>query len=287
MGLVVAQQGIEGSYHDIVRQDMFPDSTMMGLDSFHEVVLAVEERTADVGIMAIENSIHADTPAALELRTNFEGLEIFGEMVLDITHRLIGVADGEIDEIRSHQVAISQCRKRARELYPGVRLVESVDTAVAVEEVSRLALQGMTNVAAIGSRLAGQLHPHLTEIQSDMNDYDNNQTRFLIFKREDNHSVDSDPDNTDKTTVRLVVPDRKDGLLDAMKVLSYYDVNYTSLIANGFRYDSRDGNIVVPAEFTHAWHDDRLVQAVAEIEGKLGGRVRNLGSYPTGKVLKV
>lgn len=283
--MIVAQQGYEGSYHDIVRGELYPGSEMLPFDNFHEVVQAVQHREASIGIMAVENSIYGDTPAALELRTNFHDLVITGEMILDITHRLLGAEGAEIEEIRSHQVAIGQCRLKIRELYPGVKIVESSDTALAAQEVADLVHGGVTNVAAIASRTAGKLHPELVELNSDINDFEHNNTRFIVFR----HKADVDDhvtEDADKTTARLVLPDRPDSLLECMQVLSRLGINYTSLQANAFRYDSRRG-IVTPVEFTHAWHDDRLKEALKELR-KIGvTKIHNLGSYASGKVIKV
>ncbi len=284
--LVISQQGIALSYHDIVRNELFPGSEMLGRDTFHEVVLDVEDGTADVGIMAVENSVHADTAAAQELRQNFEGLEIVGEAILDITHRLWGTLDGKVEEVWSHPVAISQCRKTLRNRLGDILLVERPDTALAIQETADLIESGVTNVAAVGSQLAGESHPALSELDSDVNDYENNETRFIVFQRAGEERAMGALEDADKTTVRLTIPDETDSLLRTMQVLSTYGISYTSLIANAFRYDSRDGKIVVPAEFTHAWHDDRLEKAVAELN-KINVDVRNLGTYASGKVLKV
>lgn len=284
--LVVSQQGISLSYHDIVRKELFPNSDMLGRDTFHEVVLDVEEGRADIGIMAVENSVHADTPAAQELRQNFEGLEIVGEAILDITHRLWGTPEGEIEEVWSHPVAISQCRKTLRNRLGDVLLVERPDTALAIQEAADLIESGFTNVAAVGSQLAGESHPALSELDSNVNDYENNETRFIVFQRVGEERAMGSLDDADKTTVRLTIPDENDSLLRTMQILSSYGINYTSLIANAFRYDSRDGRIVIPAEFTHAWHDNRLESAVEELK-RMNVHVHNLGTYKSGKILKV
>lgn len=284
--MIVAQQGIAGSYHDFVRLEYFPGSEMMGLDYFHDVVVAVEEGRADVGIMALENSIQGDTPAALELRTNFNNLTIIGEAVLDITHRLLGVKGAMINEIRSHPVALNQCRKTSRRKYPGVSLVESTDTAEAAKEVAILASQGITDVAAIASRSAGKLYG-LDELDTNMNDEDTNQTRFLIFRRQDSPDINiTDIEEQDKTTARILLPNNHDSLISTLKVLQHYEIDFTSLAANAFRNDSRKGPIVVPTEFTHGWHDDRMRMLERELQG-IGAKITILGSYASGKVFKV
>ncbi len=283
--MIVAQQGYEGSYHDIVRMKAFPDSGMLALDDFHSVVHAVETGVASVGIMAVENSIHGDTGAALELRTNFDGLAITGEMIFEITHRLLGAFDTDITEIRTHPVAISQTRRTSRSRYPNARLVESTDTALAVQEVAELIRRKITNVAAIGSRIAGSLHPEVEELDDNMNDYEHNNTRFIIFRRESD--IDSKvTENADKTTARLTIPNERNSLVHSMQILSELGIDYTSLMANSFRHDSRGGHIVVPVEFTHSWHDNRFVEAVSRLL-EINVAVKNLGSYVSGKVIKV
>lgn len=283
--MIVAQQGYQGSYHDIVRMEAFPGSEMLALDDFHSVVNAVETGVASVGIMAVENSIHGDTGAALELRTNFDGLAITDEMILDITHRLLGAFGADITEFRTHPVAISQTRRTSRSRYPNARLVESTDTALAVQEVAELIRRGITNVAAIGSRMAGKLHSEVLELDDNMNDYEHNNTRFIIFRKESD--IDSNvAKNADKTTARLTMPNERNSLLQTMQILSDLGIDYTSLNANSFRHDSRGNDIIVPLEFTHSWHDDRFVEAVSRLLS-INVAVKNLGSYVSGKVIKV
>jgi prephenate dehydratase len=283
--MLVAQQGHEGSYHDIVRLEALPNSRMLACSDFHQVVNAVETGVAEVGLMAIENSIHGDTGAALELRSNFDGLAITEEVILDITHRLFGELGADITEFRSHPVAISQTRRTSRSRYPNARLVESTDTALAIREVAELIRNGINNVAAIGSRLAGSMYPEVVELDDNMNDYEHNFTRFVIFRKE----TDIDglvAQNADKTTARLTIPDQRDSLLKTMQILSDLGIDYKSLVANTFRYDSRDGQIIVPVEFTHSWHDDRFIEAVKKLL-EINVIVKNLGCYASGRVIKV
>lgn len=283
----IAIQGYEGSYHDTVRQCIFKQSEIHSCNTFHDVVLSVASGVAYYGIMAIENSIYGDTAASLELRSNFHGLEIVGELVLDITHCLVGSRHSELVQISSHQVAIGQCRKTLREKYPDVDLVESEDTAFAAKHVSEKIQKGIKSHAAIASREVLKLYPNLELLDDDITDYENNFTRFIVFaKRGLQHPLLPDNSNEEKTTALLTISDTKSSLLSVLQVFDDLDINFTNLQANSFRYDSREGIIVIPIEFHHSWHDNRIIDAIKELKNQ-GASLQSLGTYRVGKVIEI
>ncbi len=278
----VAIQGYKGSYHDIVKSMLLPESELIACDTFHDVVLSVKEGTSDYGIMAIENSIYGDTAAVLELRTNFDDLEIIAEHTLDINHCLVAHKNNDtIETISSHQVALGQCRVKIHEKYAEATLVESSDTALSAKEIAE---GDVIHTAAIASRSVVEIFPNLVVIDDDITDYEYNNTRFIVFcKKGLGGYILKDKNCEDKTTALMLIPNYEGSLLKAMTVLQNYDINYSSITANSFRHDSRGETVLVPIEFTHSWHDERLAGARRELE-KVGVVLKSLGSYKQGDV---
>ena len=264
---------------------LLPESKLIACDTFHDVALSVKEGTSDYGIMAVENSIYGDTAAVLELRTNFDDLEIIAEHTLDINHCLVAHKNNEgIETISSHQVALGQCRVKIHEKHPNAILVESSDTALSAKEIAE---GHLLHTAAISSRSVVDIYPNLVVIDDDITDYEHNNTRFIIIcKKGLGSDILNDKNSTDKTTALMFIPNYEGSLLKAMTVLQSYDINYSSVTANSFRHDSRGETVLVPIEFTHSWHDERLVGARDELE-KVGVRLKMLGSYEQGEITQV
>jgi prephenate dehydratase len=93
---------------------------------------------------------------------------------------LPGTSLSDLREVRSHYMAINQCRTFFS-AFPGIALVEDVDTALSARDVSWKKLR---HVGAIGSQKAMRqygLHILAEDIESDKNNY----TRFLVISSED------------------------------------------------------------------------------------------------------
>jgi prephenate dehydratase len=90
-----------------------------------------------------------------------------------------GATVGELREARSHPVALSQC-KGFFARHPAIRAQAVYDTAGAAAEV---AAAGDRTVAAIASRRAGERYG-LAVLEADLQDRDDNQTRFYLVARE-------------------------------------------------------------------------------------------------------
>jgi prephenate dehydratase len=83
-----------------------------------------------------------------------------------------------IREVRSHPVALSQCRRFLAE-HPWMRPVATADTAGAVRE---LMAEGRRDLAAIAGAPAAALHGACI-LAGDIADRADNVTRFVLFER--------------------------------------------------------------------------------------------------------
>lgn len=86
----IAIQGILGSYHDEVAKLRFGDnSNIIECSSFDILVDSVKNEVADIGIMAIENSIAGSIIPNYSLIDNYD-LSIIGEYYISINnHRIM------------------------------------------------------------------------------------------------------------------------------------------------------------------------------------------------------
>mgnify|MGYP002301569415 CR=1 FL=1 len=106
----------------------------------------------------------------------------FGGKVPDNMDDLLtlpGVKMEDITEIYSHEQAIGQCSKFLNSLN-GVRVIPCDNTAVAAKMVSE---RGDRHAAAISSHACAELYG-LESIRDDIQDSDNNYTRFICIAKD-------------------------------------------------------------------------------------------------------
>ena len=181
--LRVAIQGYPGAFHEIAARKHFGAEAVevVACDTFDELIERVRTgEGVDEGIMAIENSIAGGLQRNYDLLQHSD-LTVDGEVYLRIEQHLMAVPGSQpaaLREVRSHPMAIAQCRQYFKEL-PHIRLVEMADTALAAREVAEGHLEG---VGAIASALAAERYG-LEIIAPGIETNKKNFTRFLTLTR--------------------------------------------------------------------------------------------------------
>lgn len=197
--------------------------TLLCCDSFDATTQAVAKGLADFGVLAIENSI------AGSILTNYNLLEsgsfeIYDEVYLNIQMHLMALPNTRIEdliEVRSHPVALLQCRDYLRQFQGQFRLVEGKDTASEAEQISKEQLQG---IAAIAGKDVAQAFG-LEILESQIQDIKQNQTRFVLFGRPGSHSQKI----PNKASMKFQLGHEVGSLSRALGVLSDYDINLTKI----------------------------------------------------------
>ncbi len=220
----VAIQGIRGSNHHQVAREFFGDDTdLVESMSFDYLVDRLLDKTADVGVMAIENSIAGSIIPNYAL-VYHNDLHIIGEHYLNINHNLMvlkGQTIGDIEEVRSHPMALLQCKEFFRE-YPHIKMVEDVDTA---ETAKRIQEQQLQHIAAIAPEVAANLYD-LDIVAPQIQTIKNNATRFIIVSTK-NKVI---PKNEiSKASVRFVTDHKRGSLAAVLNVMSDCNLNLTKI----------------------------------------------------------
>jgi prephenate dehydratase len=157
----------------------------VSLASIYETVMALRRREVDWAIVPIENSLDGSVTVTLDLLADPDGaLEIVGEVLLPIRHALIAsepLALGDIQTVLSHPQVPGQCTRFLREELAGARVLPASSTAEAVRLTVQEASPGQ---AAIGTLLAGEMYGG-TVLREDVQDRDDNETRFVWLARKD------------------------------------------------------------------------------------------------------
>jgi prephenate dehydratase len=149
------------------------------MPTFSAVCVAVEDGSADAGVLPLENSLAGTVGDALDALAD-GSLVVIGELLLPIRHQLLvapGVTLDEIGRVSSHWQALSQCERFLDGR--GWRVVPAADTAGAARE---LAAAGDRRSAAIASARAAERYG-LEVAAADIQDSPHNVTRFAILAR--------------------------------------------------------------------------------------------------------
>ncbi|MBU3027460.1 prephenate dehydratase [Zobellia galactanivorans] len=224
MKLKIAIQGIKGSNHHQVAREYFDDNVdLVECMSFDFLVDQLLQKTADIGVMAIENSIAGSIIPNYAL-VYHKDLHIIGEHYLNIHHHLMALKGQEIadiEEVRSHPMALLQCKEFFGD-YPHIKMVEDVDTA---ETAKRIQEQQLRHIAAIAPEVAADLYD-LNIVARDIQTIQNNATRFIIVKTK-NKVLPKEEIN--KASVRFVTDHKRGSLAAVLNVMSDCNLNLTKI----------------------------------------------------------
>lgn len=228
--LIVAIQGGMGAFHHVAAQHYFTRMQrafhLLPCETFTDVFTAVVAGRANLAMVAIENSLAGSLLCNYPLIQN-SGLRIIGELPLHITQNLMALPGqqlADIREIRSHPVALLQCRAFLEPLrQQGVRLVEAADTALSAADIAQNQQKG---IAALASTLAAKLYD-LEIIAPHVQDHALNYTRFLVL------APQSFPWNpiwvSNKATICFSLPHKVGSLAKVLDCFAFYQVNLSMI----------------------------------------------------------
>ena len=237
-------------------------------DVFH----AVQSSEADFGVVPLENSSNGSVLYTLDCLIDrdkdFSDITVCGEAYMDVQHCLVGylshasthttrdplspTSSGQatpttreptpkkprsqplvdvqhVTDIYSHPQAFGQSQRFLSTYLKGAKHHEVSSTSKAAETVAE---KSFASAAAISSKLAGELNG-LTLLANDIQDREDNTTRFLILRR--NHDL-KPPDPAEREVVKdfkalisFTVDHRSPGALaNALQVFAKEQLNLTN-----------------------------------------------------------
>jgi prephenate dehydratase len=176
----IAFQGELGANSHAACVDAYPGHEPLPCQTFEDAFAAVSDGEAALAMIPIENTSAGRVGDVHHLMPQ-SGLFIVGEYFAPIRHQLIGLPGATVEglrSIRSHTMALGQCRKLIAELK--ATAVKTADTAGAVREIKEA---GDPAEGALGSRLAAELHG-LPILRENVEDEPHNATRFVVLAAE-------------------------------------------------------------------------------------------------------
>lgn len=222
----IAIQGIEGSFHDEAVKKLFPNEhiELVKCDSFDAVSQNVKHGKANLGVLAIENSIAGSILPNYNL-IEAGGFEIYDEVFLNIQMYLMALeSESIIDvfEVHSHPVALLQCKDYLRKFPPQFKIIEGKDTA---SEAKRIKENNLRGVAAIAGKQVADRYG-LKILDSNIQDIKENQTRFVLIGKKGETFSKKTPN---KASMRFVLGSEVGTLSSALNILAGHQLNLTKI----------------------------------------------------------
>jgi prephenate dehydratase len=221
----ISFQGELGANSDAACRQMFPQMQTMPCPTFEDAFNAVETGRADLAMIPIENTIVGRIADIHHLLPESK-LHIVGEYFLPIHFQLMvkkGVKIEDIKTVHSQIPALGQCRAIVRK--HRWKPVVAGDTAGAARLVSESPDKTMS---ALAPRLAAELYG-LDIVAENVQDTDNNVTRFVVLSREKRWAARESPADIMMTTFIFNVRNVPAALYKAMGGFATNSVNMTKL----------------------------------------------------------
>ena len=220
----IAIQGILGSNHHIVANAYFgAENELLCCHSFESVVQKLLSNEADMGVMAIENSLAGSIIPNYALLYD-HNLKVIGEYYQEISHHLMakdGQSIEDIIEVHSHPMALLQCTNFFKN-YPKIKLVEAADTALVAQQIQE---NNQLGVAAIAPGLAANLY-ELQILAKDIQNLKTNSTRFLIVTKA---QETFETENANKASLRFLTEHKRGSLAAILNMMSDCRLNLTKI----------------------------------------------------------
>jgi prephenate dehydratase len=267
----IAFQGEPGAFSHAAAHAVFPDDAPVPCLTFEDTIAAVQDGDADFGVVPVENSIYGRITDIHHLLPK-SGLFIVGEHFLRVEMTLLGVKGARLEDIKQVQslsVALGQCRRFIQK--HRFRTINGIDTAGSAKEV---AARGDRTVAAIASRLAGELYG-LDVIAENIEDASHNTTRFLVMAKARHDAVRNG--RKVKTTFVFRVRNVPAALYKALGGFATNSVNMTKLESYMV-----DGSFTATQFYAdiEGHPDDHNVRLALEELGFFTDQISILGVYP-------
>ncbi len=268
----IAFQGEPGANSDTACRDMFPTMEPLPCPTFEDAFNAVESGKADLAMIPIENTI-AGRVADIHHLLPESRLHILGEYFLPIHFQLMVLPGATMDGIKSvysHIHALGQCRKVIRK--HRWKPVVAGDTAGAARMVAE---EGDPSKAALAPRLAAGLYG-LDIVAEDVEDTDDNVTRFVVLSKEKSWAPRTDPARLMMTTFIFRVHNIPAALYKAMGGFATNSVNMTKL--ESYQLGGKFFSTQFYADIEGHPDDAHVAQALKELNF-FSREVRILGVY--------
>lgn len=270
----VAFQGSPGAFSEEAAVKLLSNGiTLIPRPTFESLYQAIEDQSADYILAPIENSLAGFVHASFDLLLD-SNLNIVGEVIIPISHCLIGCPGSSFDKItavESHPVALEQCR-RFLAANPQIKRIAAEDTA---GSVARVISRGDPACAAIAGHRAAEKYGGVI-LREHLEDSSENYTRFFLLSADKNLSEDAD-----KFSIVIELPHQPGALHGALEPFARRGIDLLKI--EGRPVKGRPWEYCFYLDVHGSVNDPQVIDTLAELNA---GRVetRILGAYRSAQV---
>jgi len=258
----VAYLGPEGSFtHQAAESRFGAMSSYVSIGSIKGIFREVSTKKARFGVVPIENSSNGIVTDTINCLNKYD-LKIIAEVVLDIHHTLASTCDKitDIKRIYSKDIAFEQCRRFLTNF--GLDEVEHIPIE-STTKAAKIALNEPGSAAicpSVGAKLYG-----LPILFENIEDKDNNKTRFFIISDFENASS-----GNDKTSILVTLSNKQGSLVKFLTDFNEVNINLTKIKSHIV-----EGKSIFFIDFD-GHKDDKNVK---DVLSRYDGNIKILGSY--------
>ena len=267
--LTIAYLGPEGTWPHQAAIKKFGNSVNYSAQpNFSDVFDQVARRTANYGVVPIENSTEGAVSHTLDLFVD-SPLRICAQILLRIENGLMAaIPRSEIKTLYSHPQVFGQCRSWILKNFPEADLVEVSSTTKAAQIARDQAGQG---AAALGGPLAADLYG-LTRLEESIQDRATNTTRFLVIGEKT-----CPPTGKDRTSILFAIRDRPGSLVKALQAFDHFHINLSKIESRPSK--RKDWEYIFYVDLAGHCEEPKVAEALEELANHCS-LVKPLGSYP-------
>lgn len=273
--------GPKGSYSEkaakqwITEQKSKNKVSLEYYDDIPDTISAIVDRTVDIGVVPIENSIEGSVGITLDMLLEND-LNIIGEIVVPIEHCLL--SKGSLSNIRvilSHPQALAQCRQFIKTNFENT----DIRTTGSTSHAAKLANE-FEEMAAIASRESAQMYG-LDILIPNIQDRKENHTRFIAIEAHDGvmekTATASKKDDFKTSIIVYLKKDRPGALYELIGEFAKRDINLTRIESRPSKREL--GDYIFYIDFAGHINDANIKDALDNITSNVG-MLKMLGSYP-------
>ncbi len=251
-------QGDHGAYSEMAARAWDPKAATIPAREFIDVFDAVQDGFFDYGIVPVENTLGGLVGPVNSILV-YSDLAIVAAVDMPVSHCLLSLPGADHREMRSaysHSQALAQCRHfLARNR---LEAMPYYDTAGAAR---MLAEERPGGVAVVASRFAAELYG-LEIIKEDIQDSENNRTRFFVLARRPAPEEAARQAGADapalKCSAVFFTEDKAGALFRTLEIFAHAGINLTRIES----VPNKPGDYAIFIDFEGSDRDRAVAQAI-------------------------
>ena len=265
--MIIAYLGPEATFtHQAAIQKFGASLDYSAQKTIGDVFTEVSKRTADYGVVPVENSTEGVVTHTLDMFVDSD-LKIVSQVLLRIQQCLMSNSKlSQIKKLYVHPQSLAQCRSWLAKNLPRVEIVEASSNARSAELASKHKFS-----ASLGGALAAEKYG-LKILAQDIQDNSVNVTRFIVLGRQC-----SPPTGNDRTSLMFSVADKAGTLHEAIAAFRKFKINMTKIESRPSKRKAWEYFFFI--DCAGHYQDAKVAKAIQHL-GKHCNFVKILGSYP-------